>query len=366
VKIKINEIEPNLSSLTRQLKGVIGDPRLNFDHSSDINLTSIYNIYEQLDDLLNQKKTIFHSLTHYNENLSDLIQFVKDQNLVNKTSNCVLITNDYFYRDHYQITDQVIYFDPIRFYYSHFFRGQQPLSLCWQHNKANEIKFWPLMSRGDMMMAHKTRIFLSPCRLYLDQNRTHFRYRLFKKLFQHRDRGFMSGPGRPENPRVVEDLIDWNNISTILVPETYNLTQQKIPNFGGIPPNRQYYRESFISIYGETLETGCYVAPTEKSYIPLWRGHLIFPFSCSGTIAALRSMGLQFPDNYIDYSYDQVKDDQQRWAIYEKELDRILSWSRDHWKTVWYNTIGIRMANQEVLMQPCQHLDMQKLVDILQ
>jgi hypothetical protein len=367
IKIKLDEIEPHHSSLSAQLLGVIGDPKLEFDQISDINLTSIYHLSRQLNDLKNQKKIIFHSLTHYNEHLNRLVSEINRHNLINHNGHCVLISNDFFYKNHFQHTDNVVYFDPIRFYYSHFFQGRRPLSLCWMQHNADHAVYWPKITESELVQCYKTKIFLSPCRLYLDQNRTHYRHRLFLKLYQFKDLGFMSGPGRIENPGVIENLINWNGTSDILVPETYDLNEhKKIPNFGGIPPNRQYYLQSFISIYGETLETGYYTAPTEKSYIPLWRGHLIFPFSCVSTIQALRLSGFQFPDKYIDYSYDQIENDEERWHCYENELERLLNLSMDQWGEIWSNTIDIRLANQILLMQPQEYLNVQKLVNILE
>ena len=85
---------------------------------------------------------------------------------------------------------------------------------------------------------------------------------------------------------------------------------------GIIPIANKYYDNSIVSVYVETI--GGYVdkklpvkAITEKTYIPLLKGHFILPFSYSGIIEDLKKQGFQFPE-WIDYSYDKIIDDEKR------------------------------------------------------
>lgn len=368
IQIRIDDVEPHLSSQIKHLKALIGDPRLVIDQNSIIDFFMIYLTSSQIQKLkTSQKKIIIHSLSHYSEHLYFLSTLLKKEKIIIRGSKCALITNDFFYQEYLESTDNVIYYDPIRFYYGQFFRNVIPNDLCWMYSEAKKLKYWPVLSDNDLAYGKKTKIFLSPCRLYLDQERTKYRKKLFEELFKFKHQGFMSGPGRSEIPGVIEQIMNWPEASQFLVPETFDInTQQKILNYGFIPPNTQYYKESFISIYGETLETGLYVAPTEKSLIPLWRGHLIFPFASYRTIKALRSQGFKFPDNYIDYSYDLEPNDELRWTLYKKELNRLLELSMNKWQEIWTQTYQIRSDNQQLCMVPYPHLDMSKVLAMLE
>lgn len=85
------------------------------------------------------------------------------------------------------------------------------------------------------------------------------------------------------------------------------------------PIKDSYYTESVVSVYGETIGTGRHGVEviTEKTYVPLVRGHFIMPFSYSGIIKDILSMGFQLP-YWIDYSYDTIFDDNKRLDAYVK------------------------------------------------
>jgi hypothetical protein len=87
-------------------------------------------------------------------------------------------------------------------------------------------------------------------------------------------------------------------------------------------------------VYGETIETGTSIAITEKTYDALIKGHFILPFSCKGFLKFLTSKGFRLP-GFIDYSYDQVTDDDLRFEVYCQELDRLMHLPLDDWKQLW-------------------------------
>lgn len=80
-----------------------------------------------------------------------------------------------------------------------------------------------------------------------------------------------------------------------------------------IPIKNSYYTESIVSVYGETIGTGKYGvnAITEKTYIPLVKGHFIMPFSYKGIIKDIENSGFKLP-KWIDYSYDLIDNDLER------------------------------------------------------
>ena len=117
-----------------------------------------------------------------------------------------------------------------------------------------------------------------------------------------------------------------------------------------MPPHNEYYKNTFVSIYGETIEQGNSIAVTEKTYDPLIKGHFILPFSTSGFIKFLKIKGFRFP-NFIDYTYDNIVDNDARYLAYEKEIDRLLNMSLNEWKYHWNNNLNLIEYNQQLFRQ---------------
>jgi len=129
------------------------------------------------------------------------------------------------------------------------------------------------------------------------------------------------------------------------------LENMQIPNgygtMGYTPPHNEYYKNTFISIYGETIEFGPTHAITEKTYDPLIKGHFILPFSAPGFLDRVRLMGFKLPD-FIDYGYDTIQDDDQRWTAYADEVRRLLSMSLDQWRQHWTDDLDLIRHNRQV------------------
>jgi hypothetical protein len=119
---------------------------------------------------------------------------------------------------------------------------------------------------------------------------------------------------------------------------------------GYMPPHNEYYKNTFVSIYGETIEQGNSIAVTEKTYDPLIKGHFILPFSTSGFINFLKNKGFKFPE-FIDYTYDTIVSDTDRYIAYEKEIDRLLAISINEWKLHWDNNLNLIKHNKQVFEQ---------------
>lgn len=81
------------------------------------------------------------------------------------------------------------------------------------------------------------------------------------------------------------------------------------------PIANKYFDTSIISVFVETIGGSNIRDPvhaiTEKTYIPLIKGHFILPFSYCGIIRDLKEQGFVFPD-WIDYSYDLIENDDLR------------------------------------------------------
>jgi hypothetical protein len=218
-------------------------------------------------------------------------------------------------------------FNRTKAYYSNFVFG--PDTVPW-YRESQQCYFlddldtlWP-----------KTKIFVAPnqiggCTPVPDNIRI-FRKKLVGHLMQYTNLGWISNPLLYSNK---DPGID-SHVPTARFHKGYN------------PIHQDYYRRTFISIYGETIEYGDDVAVTEKTYDPLIKGHFILPFSSQGFVKHLKSMGIQFP-SFIDYSYDDYQDDQARYFLYEKEISRLLGLPFDIWQKHWQENLHILKHNQK-------------------
>jgi len=121
------------------------------------------------------------------------------------------------------------------------------------------------------------------------------------------------------------------------------------------PPHDQYYQDSFVSIYGETIEYGSTFAVTEKTFSPLIKGHFVLPYGTYRFIENTKKYyGFEFPD-FIDYSYDLIEDDEQRYQAYSAEVERLLAIPVDVWREHWCNNLVLIQANQQIFRDRDYH-----------
>jgi hypothetical protein len=134
-------------------------------------------------------------------------------------------------------------------------------------------------------------------------------------------------------------------------------------SFGGYKPlHNRYYEDSFISIYAESLEYGTTFVATEKTFDPLIKGHFVLPYSTHKFIENVKLYyGFQFPD-FIDYSYDLIEDNEQRYQAYSTELERLLAIPLDTWRKHWINYKALRTANQQIFYtRPYHRIDLTRI-----
>lgn len=133
--------------------------------------------------------------------------------------------------------------------------------------------------------------------------------------------------------------------------------------FWNSPPHNAYYLNTFLSIYVETIERGTTLAVTEKTYEPLMKGHFILPFSAPGYINRLRNIGVELPD-FINYEYDLITDDDQRWQSYCDEIRRLLSMPIQKWRELWDSNLELIYRNKLMFhVRDYQRIDLFKLLD---
>lgn len=118
---------------------------------------------------------------------------------------------------------------------------------------------------------------------------------------------------------------------------------------GGFSPlHVNYYENSFISFYGETIEYGNTLFITEKTFVPMAHGHFVLPFSNCGFVNFLKQYGFAFPD-FIDYSYDNEKNYQKRKEMYFQECKRLIELPHQYWREQFYKHEDIRFRNKQLI-----------------
>lgn len=210
---------------------------------------------------------------------------------------------------------------------------------------------------------HRTRIFLHASRLYPDRKaRKKFfaRERLAKHLKQYAALGHYSAVAPTENkadqglysfehdPLVNGDLwFDVNSKTVVDLSANGPLTKPHAQAKGYSPPHLNYYEDSFISIYAETIEYGTSTIISEKTLDPLIHGHVILPYSNAGFVDTVKQQGFRLPD-WIDYSYDLETDDDVRYQKYIAEVDRLLNQPRSWWIENFDRELDNRIHNQQL------------------
>ena len=248
---------------------------------------------------------------------------------------CWTITNGWdptIDNDHIIVNDFL--FNRTKAYYSQY--PFQPDTQLWYYYDAISYKA-PRLTRADL----KKKIFVSPGKTYNGQRK--YRSQLMSKIRNYSTLGYIGN--RDDDPSLflysqAEFPEAFCNIN-----ELENETRPQWDTWGYSPPHVEYYKNTFISIYGETIEHGNTIMITEKTWDPLIKGHFILPFSCCNFIQRLRDIGIKMPA-FIDYSYDTEPDNERRWQLYSAEIDRLLTMDLDTWRQHWNDNLGLLLANQ--------------------
>ena len=169
------------------------------------------------------------------------------------------------------------------------------------------------------------------------------------------------GGDRVYRKKLVDHLIKKHSqlgfVGDITTDPSLRLVPQNdtFPNTGYNPPHTSYYENTFISVYAETIEFGSSYAATEKTLDPLIKGHFILPFSNYGFVNFIKTTyGFQMPE-FIDYSYDQISDNDIRYKMYIEELDRLMNIDISLWKTLWEENLHIIKHNQQIFYNNPYH-----------
>lgn len=127
------------------------------------------------------------------------------------------------------------------------------------------------------------------------------------------------------------------------------------PSFGdpvGASANviaNKYYDDTYISVYVETIVPECdSEVVTEKTFVPLAKGHFILPFGYPGIVEDIKSYGFILPE-WIDYSYDTVQNDIVRMNIFCASLKKLRQLSLDELRKLHENDIPILKHNRDII-----------------
>jgi hypothetical protein len=276
--------------------------------------------------------------------------FVKEQ--CNRRD-CWTITNGW---DPTIDNDRIIFndflFNRTKAYYSQYPFGSD--TQLWYYHDAIAYKA-PRLTRADS----KKKIFVSPGKTYNGTRK--YRSQLVSKIKNYSDLGYVGN--RDDDPNLfLYTQAEFPEAFTD-IDQLENKTRPQWDNWGYSPPHVEYYKNTFISIYGETIEYGNTVMITEKTWDPLIKGHFVLPFSGCNFIQRLCDVGIQLPE-FIDYSYDREPDADRRWQLYSAEIDRLLAMDLDTWRQHWNDNLDLLLANQRYFhTRDYDRVDLAKLLE---
>jgi organic radical activating enzyme len=122
-------------------------------------------------------------------------------------------------------------------------------------------------------------------------------------------------------------------------------------NYGGgtwYPVADWYYNTSYVSIYVETIAaTKGYSFITEKTFDPLIKGNFILPFGHQHLVQYIRDYGFKLP-KWIDYSYDTIQNDDERFAAYLSSVKQVMVLKLDDLHTKYEEDRDILEYNRSI------------------
>lgn len=242
--------------------------------------------------------------------------------------------------NHDRIVFNDFLFNRTKAYYSQYAFG--PATNLWYHHH-NTAYHVPRLTDAE----NKHKIFVCPAKTYGGQRK--YRKHLVEHLMSKRSMGYLGNYDDQPQLFLYSHIefpyadFDCEQLLAQTRPMSYD-------HWGYSPPHSAYYTDSFISVYSETVESGCSITVTEKTWDPLIRGHFILPFATAGFVQRLQQQGIRLPE-FIDYSYDLEPVDHLRWNKYKQELDRLLDMSLTDWQQHWTDNMGLLLHNQRYFQQ---------------
>lgn len=248
-----------------------------------------------IDDMLD-KTHYDDALKSYNHNNNKIIVLHKNKGIVN--------SKHFVYYD--------CLFNRQKLYFTEYYKVEKELKLVWTMGATKETYNIPRSKAAPENCKH----ILSPNLIYQGAYVPRMRYRQALQDWlnlRYKDKCFINSKENRFLSNSPNDYVK-NFIKT---------------GDGGFwfPVGDDYYRQSFISVYVETITTSYYKTRciTEKTFDPLIKGNFVIPFSYPGIIKDLIDYGFILPhiDGAVDYSYDEVIDNDMRFTKFLSSIDRI-------------------------------------------
>ena len=190
-----------------------------------------------------------------------------------------------------------------------------PNQKIWTRNSKREFyTFGPI----EKTLSNDSKKILCLNRLYWEESivkkQKHLRTML-RETFHNKDDVYLSDPR--------------NNV--FFYPNHAENNTIDIRNSGGTwyPAADVYYNTSYVNVYIESVvdsaNGGKIFCASEKTYDPFIKGNFVLPFSTQYFIRELKHWyGFRFPD-WIDYSYDEIADFDQRVESYMESVRKVYS-----------------------------------------
>jgi hypothetical protein len=216
--------------------------------------------------------------------------------------------------------------DPKYIFYDIMFNRQKYYMFDMEEDFYPESKVWTRNSRPEFYTAGPIEKTLSTnskkilClnRLYWDESIIKKQKKLrtmLQETFQNKDDVYLSDPRN--NYFFYPNHSENNTIEVLTSGGTW------------YPAADIYYNTSYVNVYIESVvdsaDGGNIFCASEKTYDPFVKGNFILPFSTPNFVNYLKSWyGFKFPD-WIDYSYDEVTDFDQRVELYMESVRKVYS-----------------------------------------
>lgn len=165
---------------------------------------------------------------------------------------------------------------------------------------------------------------------------------------------------RPERIEIHNKLLKFNNQGWISfinsrLPEEQE-EEHKIPNYK--PLAETYYTDSYINVYGETNVYNEVWHRTEKTIEPVIRYQMILPFASAGYVDYLKTLGINVPQELVQYPWDHIRNYNQRLTEYLKNLDWVLNYTIEDLAEIYHANHRLLIDNHNNFFdQPyCQNI----------
>lgn len=215
----------------------------------------------------------------------------------------------------------------------------------WLSSGKKRKKFFEVMYSnhfGNIFVNDQTQLPTTPLILSAIENNKSYDYNSLNRIYRrHRGAHLYSIASNDilDKGIVSANQIDLSDpILNELYPDYQDVVQQHYPkyvdgNWSGVNAagqiNFDIYKNSLMSFITETIFHHDVAFLTEKIFKPITAGHPLILLSSPGTLKALEELGFKTEWCGIDPSYNDIKDDLQRFDATHKELYNWVTTSRD-------------------------------------